>query len=129
MGSFRSSETGSWFVQALCNKIDKSSESEPLFDILLTVSHSVALNKESNVPGRANLDKKKQVPLLYSTMLRKMYLKAPTTSTPSPTDTPTRDSVAVTDAFAGLKMEPRARTGSHKSLSRKGSKEKDCQIM
>merc|ERR1712179_326779 len=49
--SFRSSETGSWFVQALCNKIDKSSESEPLFDILLTVSHSVALNKESNVPG------------------------------------------------------------------------------
>ena len=30
-------------------------------DVLLTVSASVALNKESNVPGRPNLDKKKQV--------------------------------------------------------------------
>jgi len=130
--SFRSSETGSWFVQALCNKIDKSSDCEPLFDILLTVSHSVALDKESNVPGRPNLDKKKQVPLLYSTMLRKMYLKAPATSDLKPADTPTNDSVAVTDAFADLQVQSRARTGSYKSLPGTKSskdKEKDCQIM
>jgi len=59
--SFRSSETGSWFIQALCDKIDRSHPSDPLFDVLLEVSAQVALNKESNVPGRPNLDKKKQV--------------------------------------------------------------------
>ena len=37
----------------------------------------MAINKESNVPNRGHLDKKKQVPLLYSTMLRRMYLKGP----------------------------------------------------
>jgi len=127
--SFRSSETGSWFIQALCDKIDRSSSSEPLFDILLTVSASVALNKESNVPGRPNLDKKKQVPLLYSTMLRKMYLKGPKMSTPSPENTPSNESTAVTDAFADLNMESRARTRPARSPARKGSKDKDCQIM
>merc|ERR1712098_754357 len=44
--SFLSSETGSWFIQALCDKIDKSQEEEPLLDILLSVSATVALNKE-----------------------------------------------------------------------------------
>ena len=27
------------------------------------------------MPGKAHLDKKKQIPLLYSTMIRKLYLK------------------------------------------------------
>ena len=55
--SFRSSETGSWFiqvgeidlkdlnswlfVQALCDKIDRSHPSDPLFDVLLEVSAQV----------------------------------------------------------------------------------------
>ena len=59
-------------VQALCDKIDRSSASEPLMDVLLTVSASVALNKESNVPGRPNLDKKKQVATVQS---RVVYCK------------------------------------------------------
>ena len=75
--SFRSTETGSWFIQALCSSIDSSSSEDSLLDVLLSVSRSVAINKESNVPGKSHLDKKKQVPLLYSTMLRKMYLKCP----------------------------------------------------
>ena len=41
-------------------------------DVLLTVSASVALNKESNVPGRPNLDKKKQVATVQS---RVVYCK------------------------------------------------------
>ena len=37
----------------------------------------ISLIQESNVPGKAHLDKKKQIPLLYSTMLRQLYLKRP----------------------------------------------------
>ena len=56
-------------IQALCDKIDRSAASEPLLDVLLTVSASVALNKESNVPGRPNLDKKKQVQCCHNTRI------------------------------------------------------------
>lgn len=75
--SFRSSDTGSWFIQALCSKIIMSDETDTLLDTLLLVSRSVSLEKESNVPNRPNLHQKKQTPLLYSTMLRKLYLKEP----------------------------------------------------
>lgn len=126
--SFRSSETGSWFIQALCDKIDRSHPSDPLFDVLLEVSAQVALNKESNVPGRPNLDKKKQVPLLYSTMLRKLYLKGPNNPSQAGLDSPSRDSIAIADAFAGLKVEEQ-RTRSQSRSSRRSSKEKDCRIM
>lgn len=126
--SFRSSETGSWFIQALCDKIDRSHPSDPLFDVLLEVSAQVALNKESNVPGRPNLDKKKQVPLLYSTMLRKLYLKGPNNPSQAGLDSPSRDSIAIADAFAGLKVEEQ-RTRSQSRNSRRSSKEKDCRIM
>ena len=72
--SFRSSETGSWFIQSLGSSIDQSGKDEALFDILLSVSHSEAINKGSNVPNMGHLDKKKQLPLLYSMMLRRIYL-------------------------------------------------------
>jgi len=126
--SFRSSETGSWFIQALCDKIDRSHPTDPLFDVLLEVSAQVALNKESNVPGRPNLDKKKQVPLLYSTMLRKLYLKGPNNPSQAGLDSPSRDSIAIADAFAGLKVEEQ-RTRSQSRSSRRSSKDKDCKIM
>lgn len=135
--SFRSSETGSWFIQALCSKIDRSGAEEPLLDVLLTVSASVALEKESNVPARPGLDKKKQVPLLYSTMLRKIYLKGP----PSLPDSPARDSAAITEAFAGLGVEGgggveggvdrRAVQGVRPVVrpGERGSRDKDCRVM
>jgi len=145
--SFRSSETGSWFIQALCRKINESGEEEALFDILLNVSHSVAIEKESNVPGKPHLDKKKQVPLLYSTMLRKLYLKGSksleTDSGPllnhscdiQPTQSQAPQSLA--QGVADLKVEAREKSGSTRSLNslkfRKGSRskkeDKDCRIM
>ena len=115
----------------------------------------MALNKESNVPGRPNLDKKKQVPflvtkytvfwqalntpvslldylmqvpLLYSTMLRKLYLKGPNNPSQAGLDSPSRDSIAIADAFAGLKVEEQ-RTRSQSRSSRRSSKDKDCKIM
>ena len=73
--SFRSSDTGSWFIQALCSKIEESQVNDSLHDILTEVSRSVSLEKESNVPNKPHLHQKKQTPLLYSTLLRKIYLK------------------------------------------------------
>jgi len=73
--SFRNSSTGSWFIQSLCNKIHESRNDQALFDILLDVSHGIAIEKESYAPQSPQLDMKKQVPLLYSTMIRKIYLK------------------------------------------------------
>jgi len=133
--SFRSSETGSWFIQALCSSIDRSGENEALFDILLSVSHSVAINKESNVPGKSHLDKKKQVPLLYSTMLRRMYLKGPNKLSES-VDSPEINK-NVTEAVAGvsaIKLESKEMSGSQRSLfkrekSNRENKDKDCEIM
>lgn len=73
--SFRSSDSGSWFIQALCTKIEESSKDDSLQDTLLEVSRFVSLEKESNVPSKPHLHQKKQTPLMYSTLLRRMYLK------------------------------------------------------
>lgn len=138
--SFRSSETGSWFIQALCSSIDQSATDEALFDILLSVSHSVAINKESNVPNRGHLDKKKQVPLLYSTMLRRMYLKGPMskslTDESVSVDSPELEK-KVTEGVSAIKLEDskskKEVSGSQRSLFKRDKtgdgKDKDCSIM
>ena len=48
---------------------------DSLLDTLLAVSRFISLEKESNVPSRPQLHQKKQTPLMYSTLLRRMYLK------------------------------------------------------
>jgi len=130
--SFRSSETGSWFIQALCSSIDQSAKDDALFDILLSVSHSVAINKESNVPNRGHLDKKKQVPLLYSTMLRRMYLKGPMSKSLSGESVDSlHQEKKVTEAVAAVKLEDsktKEMSGSQRSLFKR-DKDKDCMLM
>ena len=69
-----------------------------------------------------------QVPLLYSTMLRKLYLKGPNNPSQAGLDSPSRDSIAIADAFSGLKVEGQ-RTRSQSRSSRRSSKDKDCLIM
>ena len=131
--SFRSTETGSWFIQALCSSIDSSSSEESLLDVLLSVSRSVAINKESNVPGKSHLDKKKQVPLLYSTMLRKMYLKCPESDGSLQSESSNRGQIdvsRVTRSVGDIKIKDDL-SGSHGSLPFKKEKmrEKDCSCM
>ena len=112
--SFRSSDTGSWFIQALCSKINMSDETDTLLDTLLLVSRSVSLEKESNVPNRPNLHQKKQTPLLYSTMLRKLYLK-------DPSDKPIRGLISGS--------VPALNTNPVDSDSKGSGRQKDCLIM
>ena len=115
-------------------------------DILMGVSRHVALNKvryskdlpvslisrvfvlqESNVPGKAHLDQKKQIPLMYSTMIRKLYLKHimdDNTSVKSSGDTQLVDSVA------DMKLDKHTNCqGSQKSLFKDKIKKDDCSCM
>ena len=56
-------------------RIVESDHEDSLMDTLLEVSRTVSVEKESNVPTKPHLHQKKQTPLLYSTLLRKLYLK------------------------------------------------------
>lgn len=73
--SFRSARSGSWFIQALCRQINEAQPDEDLVSVLTKVSRYVALYKESNIPTRPELHRKKQVPLKQDTLIRKIYLK------------------------------------------------------
>ena len=133
--SFRSTESGSWFIQALCSAIDSSQADESLLDVLLAVSRSVAIEKESNVPGKSHLDKKKQVPLLYSTMLRKMYLKSPDSETSLESHLSSTGEAVITKAVAEVRFTERDDlSGSQRSLrslplKKEKNKDKDCSCM
>jgi len=120
--SFRSGDTGSWFIQALCSKVDESEANDAFFDILLDVSHSVALHKESNVPQKSHLDKKKQVPLLYSTMLRKLYLKEKPVS-------PEGDTPTVSAELEGCKDLKEDGESIKSGNGKKKASSKDCVVM
>jgi len=138
--SFRSGDTGSWFIQALCDKINKSGPDDAFFDILLDVSAAVALNKESNVPQKPHLDKKKQVPLLYSTMLRKLYLKErpatptkaeatpPAVTPPATTPLPATPSSSSTNS-GEVGTPSGSTTGSVKGKKERKTSSKDCSVM
>ena len=73
--SFRSGSRGSWFIQALCLCLENSSENDSLDAVLKRVSRQVAIDKTSNVPNEPILDRKKQIPLKQSTLIREVYLK------------------------------------------------------
>ena len=92
----------------------------------------MAINKESNVPNRGHLDKKKQVPLLYSTMLRRMYLKGPMSKSLSGESVDSlHQEKKVTEAVAAVKLEDsksKEMCGSQRSLFKR-DKDKDCMLM
>ena len=101
---------------------------ESLMDVLLSVSRNVAINKESNVPGKNHLDKKKQVPLLYSTMLRKMYLKCPLDQSPMEPPLSSRV-VEVSKVLDEVKISERDNLSQRSLPVRSKNRDKDCSCM
>ncbi|XP_055348296.1 caspase-3-like isoform X2 [Paramacrobiotus metropolitanus] len=70
--SWRNTELGSWFIQALCHMLDQHAL-DPDMDILklLTrVSHQVAFGHESNVPSDTKWHRKKQIPSIVSMLTK-----------------------------------------------------------
>ncbi len=64
-------QNGSWFMSELCSIISSSTPDMDLGSIALKVTESVSIKQSSS-------DKKKQVPMVQSTLLRKIFLKEPT---------------------------------------------------
>lgn len=65
-------QTGSWYIQSLCEMIDMYSKELEVQHILTRVNHKVATEFESasNSPG---FDAKKQVPCIVSMLTKEMY--------------------------------------------------------
>ncbi|XP_064782045.1 caspase-3a isoform X2 [Oncorhynchus masou masou] len=70
--SWRNTQTGSWFIQSLCEMIGKYSKELEVQHILTRVNHKVATEFESasNSPG---FDAKKQIPCIVSMLTKEMY--------------------------------------------------------
>ena len=90
------------------------------------------------MPNRGHIDKKKQVALLYSTMLRRMYLKGPMskTLTDESVYSPKLEK-KVTKGVSAIKLEEskskKEVSGSQRSLFKidktGDAKDNDCSIM
>lgn len=71
--SWRNTTQGSWFVQGLCSVLQERARTTDLLAMLTVVCRRVALYFESCVPGDPNMDRKKQVPSITSTLTRLVY--------------------------------------------------------
>ncbi|KAM4586115.1 caspase-3-like [Fundulus diaphanus] len=70
--SWRNTAKGSWFIQALCEMVEKFSRQLELMQIMTRVNHKVAFDFESasDMPG---FDKKKQMPSFVSMLTKDFY--------------------------------------------------------
>ncbi|KAM3956830.1 caspase-4 [Aphomia sociella] len=70
-------DKGSWFIKALCKKIDELAATEDLESILTVVKRKVAIDKiqQKYNPSKQRMEYNKQMPVSTSTFTRKLYLK------------------------------------------------------
>ncbi|XP_076353914.1 caspase drICE-like [Tachypleus tridentatus] len=71
--SWRNTNNGSWFIQALCSVLKTHAKSTDLQSLMTIVSRKVAYEFESCVPTDPGMDKMKQVPCITSMLTRKIY--------------------------------------------------------
>ncbi|XP_071013032.1 caspase-3-like [Oncorhynchus clarkii lewisi] len=70
--SWRNTQKGSWFVQALCEMLQRYGKQLEIMQIMTRVNHMVALDFESmsNMPG---FTAKKQIPCIVSMLTKDLY--------------------------------------------------------
>ncbi|GLV32757.1 Death related ICE-like caspase [Carabus blaptoides fortunei] len=71
--SWRNPERGSWFIQNLCEELENNYNNHDLMTILTYVNRKMALFCQSNTPNLPEMNKKKQVGNIVSTLTRLMY--------------------------------------------------------
>lgn len=73
--SWRNTQNGSWFMQSLCEMLQRYSGELELMQIMTRVNRSVALHFESasNLPGYSG---KKQIPCIVSMLTKEFYFPA-----------------------------------------------------
>nr|XP_026497654.1 caspase-3-like [Vanessa tameamea] len=75
--SHRDELHGSWLIQALCAEITKSSPAQDLESIITDVKRKVAIDMSHKVYNKQTyeIDINKQMPVMTSTLIRKLYLR------------------------------------------------------
>nr|XP_057919790.1 caspase-3b [Doryrhamphus excisus]XP_057919791.1 caspase-3b [Doryrhamphus excisus]XP_057919792.1 caspase-3b [Doryrhamphus excisus] len=70
--SWRNTQSGSWFMQALCDMLQRHKGELELMQIMTRVNHKVAMHFESssNLPGFSG---KKQIPCIVSMLTKDLY--------------------------------------------------------
>jgi len=68
--SWRNTQKGSWFMQALCDAFDRYGYQLDLLTLLTFVNRQVAIDYESNVPGTVQMHQQKQIPCITSMLTR-----------------------------------------------------------
>ncbi|XP_076343603.1 caspase drICE-like isoform X2 [Tachypleus tridentatus] len=71
--SWRNTNNGSWFVQALCKVLEGHAKDMDLQSLMTIVCRKVAYDFESCVPNDPGMDRMKQVPCISSMLTRKIY--------------------------------------------------------
>uniref|UniRef100_T1J912 Caspase-1 n=1 Tax=Strigamia maritima TaxID=126957 RepID=T1J912_STRMM len=78
--SWRNTNEGSWFIQAVSAVFHSYGQQYDLLTLLTYVNQIVSTDFESNVPDNPVMDKKKQIPCLTSMLTRKVYFHPKRTS-------------------------------------------------
>ncbi|VVC43316.1 Hypothetical protein CINCED_3A009040 [Cinara cedri] len=68
--SWRNTQKGSWFMQALCEAFNKYGFELDLLTMLTYVNRRVAIDFESNVPNNTLMHQQKQIPCITSMLTR-----------------------------------------------------------
>ncbi|VVD00044.1 unnamed protein product [Leptidea sinapis] len=75
--SHRDEVQGSWLIQTMCKKINELSSTHDLESIITEVKREVAIDRYHEEYNRRTLemDTNKQIPVVTSTLIRKLYLR------------------------------------------------------
>lgn len=71
--SWRNPDSGSWFIQALCEELDLHGRSRDLLTLMTFVNRRVAIEYQSYVPENEKFHAKKQIPSIVSMLTRLVY--------------------------------------------------------
>ncbi|XP_071563908.1 caspase-1 isoform X1 [Temnothorax nylanderi] len=71
--SWRNPDSGSWFIQALCEELELHGRSRDLLSLMTFVNRRVAIEYQSHVPGSEKFHGKKQIPSIVSMLTRLVY--------------------------------------------------------
>lgn len=79
--SWRNPDSGSWFIQALCEELDLHGRTRDLLSLMTFVNRRVAIEYQSYVPENEKFHAKKQIPSIVSMLTRLVYFPDKYTST------------------------------------------------
>ena len=79
--SWRNTDKGSWFIQALCQILQKHSAKYDLLRNMTRVAHKTAISFQSNA-ARIDMDEKKQIPSITSKLTRDIFFEPKSRSKP-----------------------------------------------